>query len=199
MTSHLIDRAVAFGRWPRGRLGAAAATFDTVLETLTPYFAHQARLLNLRPDDVFLDVACGTGVFLHKHAADVGHVAGIDHSATNLATARRLLADRLQAGTAEIVEGDVARLPWPDQTFTAVLCNCVDCFPDKQQQAFTEMHRVLRPGGRLVVSYNPFEPDLNSRPALLSTAGFTDITVTRLPTLVTARRPSRHTPEDPGH
>ena len=84
--------------------------------------------------------------------------AGIDHSDTQIAMARRLLRERLDAGTAELVEGDVTELPWPDQTFTAVLCNCVDCFPDKQQQAFTEMHRVLRPGGRIVVSYNPFSP-----------------------------------------
>ncbi len=188
-TSGIAERAVEFGKWPTGRLGSVMAWLDTAVETLTPYFAHQARLLDLRPDDVFLDVACGTGVFLHRHAAHVQRVAGIDHSAANLAVARRQLAERLQAGTAEIVEGDVAALPWPDQTFTAVLCNCVDCFPDKQQQAFTEMFRVLRPGGRLVVSYNPTEPDLNSRPRLLSAAGFTDVTVTRLPTLVVARRP----------
>jgi ubiquinone/menaquinone biosynthesis C-methylase UbiE len=188
-TSGIAERAVEFGKWPTGRLGSVMAWFDTALETLTPYFAHQARLLDLQPNDVFLDVACGTGVFLRRHAAHVQQVAGIDHSAANLTVARRQLAERVQAGTAEIVEGDVAALPWPDQTFTAVLCNCVDCFPDKQQHAFTEMFRVLRPGGRLVVSYNPTEPDLNSRPRLLSAAGFTDVTVTRLPTLVVARRP----------
>jgi hypothetical protein len=44
-------------------------------------------------------------------------------------------------------------------------------------------------GGRIVVSYNPFEPDPNTQPALMSTAGFTDITVARLPTLVMTRRP----------
>jgi ubiquinone/menaquinone biosynthesis C-methylase UbiE len=187
--SSITDRALASGRWPTGNLGTMTAWVDTTLEKLTPYFTHQARLLDLRPDDVFLDVACGTGVFLHRHAAHVHRVAGIDHSDTQIAMARRLLRDRLEAGTAELVEGDVTALPWPEETFTAVLCNCVDCFPDKQQQAFTEMHRVLRPGGRIVVSYNPFEPDPNTRPALMSTAGFTDITVARLPTLVMARRP----------
>ena len=187
--SSITDRALAAGRWPTGTMGTAAAWVGTTLEKLTPYFAHQARLLDLRPDDVFLDVACGTGVFLERHAAQVHRVAGIDHSATQVAMARRLLRPRLEAGTAELVEGDVTALPWPEETFTAVLCNCVDCFPDKQQQAFTEMHRVLRPGGRIVVSYNPFEPDPNTRPALISTAGFTDITVARLPTLIMARRP----------
>ncbi len=186
---NVLERLNTFGRRPTGRLGSALAWFDTALETVAPYFVHQARLLDLQPDDIFLDVACGTGVFLRRHAAHVQWVAGIDHSATNLAVARRLLAERLEAGTAEVVETDVTELPWPDETFTAVLSNCVDCFPDKQQQAFTEMYRVLRPGGRLVVSYNPTERTPNSRPGLLSAAGFTDITVARIPTLVAARKP----------
>lgn len=188
-TVDIKERALAFGRWPTGRVGTATAWFDATLETVTPYFVHQGRLLDLQPDDVFLDVACGTGAFLRWHAAHVQRVAGIDHSAAALSVARRLLAGRLRAGTAEIVEGDVAELPWPDQTFTAVLSNCVDCYPDKQERAFAEMYRVLRPGGRLVVSYNPTERRPNSRPGRLAAAGFTDIHVARLPTLVSARRP----------
>jgi SAM-dependent methyltransferase len=107
--------------------------------------------LDLQPDDDLLEVACGAGVFLKRHASQVRHVAAIDHSEIQVRMARRRLRDRVFAGTAEIVEGDAAALPWHDRTFSAVACNCPSCFKDPEQ-SFREMRRVLKPFGRLALS-----------------------------------------------
>jgi SAM-dependent methyltransferase len=118
-----------------------------------PVYALMAAALDLRPDDDLLDVGCGSGDFLAEHAAQVRHVAGLDLSASKVGFARRRLADRIAAGTAEIVEGDAAALPWEDGRFSVV--TSMDAFPffPDPERALSEMHRVLRPGGRAVVGF----------------------------------------------
>jgi SAM-dependent methyltransferase len=124
-----------------------------------PLHGEVARLLDLRPEDELLDVACGGGYFLTESAARVRHVAGIDLSGPKVEIARRRLADRIAAGTAEVVEGDAGALPWEDGRFTAVSCSdAFPFFPDPDG-AVAEMCRVLRPGGRAVIDMNPAVPD----------------------------------------
>jgi SAM-dependent methyltransferase len=62
------------------------------------------------------------------------------------------LADRLAAGSAEIVLGDAGQLPWDDGRFSIVTSlNTLKFVPDPEG-ALREMCRVLRPGGRVVVT-----------------------------------------------
>jgi SAM-dependent methyltransferase len=111
-----------------------------------------ARELDLQADDDLLEVACGSGVFLATQAAHVRHVAGLDLSDIQVGLARRRLVHRIKAGPAEIVKGDAAALPWEEGRFSVVTCmGSVEAFPDPGS-ALAEMHRVLRPGGRIVVS-----------------------------------------------
>ena len=107
----------------------------------------------LTADDELLDVACGGGGFLGKYAHDVRRVAGIDRSDIQLKIAHRLLGERLEAGTAELVKGDVAALPWEDDRFSLVTCILGLEFFDDPRAALAEMWRVLRPGGRLVATF----------------------------------------------
>ncbi len=74
---------------------------------------------DLQPDDELLGVACGSAAFLAQHASHVQRVAGIDLSEIQVDLAQRRLPERLAAGAAEIVKGDVNVLPWPDDSFTA--------------------------------------------------------------------------------
>ena len=73
--------------------------------------------------------------------------------------ARERLADRIAAGTAEVAHGDAAALPWDDGTFSAV--TCMDAFPFflDPQRVLTEILRVLRPGGRMVMQIGMRWPD----------------------------------------
>ena len=106
----------------------------------------------LREDDELLEVACGSGVFLDQQAGHVARVAGLDLSRLQVDLARTRLGTRIAAGTAEIVLGDAAALPWPDDTFTVVTCmGSFETFPEPEM-VLAEMVRVLRPGGRAVLN-----------------------------------------------
>ena len=111
-----------------------------------------ARELKLRPEDDLLEVACGSGVFLADQAQQVHRVAGLDLSGIQVDLARRRLADRIAAGTVEIVQGDAAALPWHDDTFSVVTCmGSFEAFPEPER-VLAELVRVLRPGGRAVLN-----------------------------------------------
>lgn len=131
-----------------------------------------ARLLDLQPEDEVLDVACGSGTFLRKHASHVRRIAGLDHSEDLIEIALRQNRARVAAGTAEFVTGDVTALPWEDDQFSVVTSNCVHCFDAKAKQALAEMYRVLRPGGRAVVDAD--------RRETMESVGFTRVSAERI-------------------
>jgi arsenite methyltransferase len=55
----------------------------------------------------------------------------------------------MSAGNTEFVEGEVERLPFADESFDVVISNgVIDLVPDKDA-VFSELFRVLRPGGRI--------------------------------------------------
>ncbi|WP_165372699.1 class I SAM-dependent methyltransferase [Pengzhenrongella frigida] len=138
----------AFAGVPSGRLGTVGAR---VLAKRSSYFAAMAEELALQPEDDLLDVGCGAAGLLAQHASQVRFVAGLDLSEIQLRMARQNLADRIAAGTGEIVQGDATVLPWDDGRFSVVASlDCVKFLRDPAQ-ALREMYRVLRPGGRVVL------------------------------------------------
>lgn len=93
-----------------------------------------------------LDVCCGPGM-ISGAAIDRGAKAsGIDFSseAVNIA--------RSNVGNAEFWEGDAQSLPFDDDSFDATVCGFGIIHVPDPQGVLTEMHRVLRPGGRVSVS-----------------------------------------------
>ena len=151
----------------------------------------------LQPEDDLLDIGCGPGGLLTEQASQVHFVAGLDLSDISLGTARQRLADRIAAGTAEVVKGDAMALPWEDGRFSVVSSmNCVKFVPEPLR-AVREMYRVLRPGGRAVVGLGQRIQDQDESGKvdawgqwqwsdadarrLIEGAGFVDVAVSVLP------------------
>lgn len=113
---------------------------DTVLSLLAP-----------GPNEKILDVGCGNARDILPLVAAGARVVGVDISAGMVEEARRGLAAAGIAGV-ELRVGDCTQLEFPDGEFDKVLCSeVIEHIPDAPK-ALREIWRVLKPGGRLVLS-----------------------------------------------
>ena len=106
-----------------------------------------------RPGERVLDVACGTGIVARRVVNLVGsdgQVVGIDLNPNMLAVARS--AAEREGLAIEWQEGPAERLPFPDGAFDLSLCQFALMFFADRRAALQEMHRVVRPGGRIALS-----------------------------------------------
>jgi ubiquinone/menaquinone biosynthesis C-methylase UbiE len=115
-------------------------------------YENVAKVLELKPEDDLLEVACGNGYFLKKYASHVHSVAGLDLSELAVKLAAKRNGDRVTAGTAKFMRGEGSQLPWEDNNFSAA--TCMGTFPwlSKPLDTLKEIYRVLRPAGRAVIS-----------------------------------------------
>lgn len=111
-------------------------------------------MLDLREGETVLDLGSGAGIdcFLAaKRVGPTGRVIGVDMTAEMLARARRNAVDS-GISNVEFRLGEIEHLPVADASVDAVISNCVvNLVPDKRQ-VFSDVYRVLAPGGRLSVS-----------------------------------------------
>jgi arsenite methyltransferase len=116
--------------------------------------------LALRPDARVLDVAAGRGGTALLLAREYGVRAdGLELSPANVALACGAADAAGLDGRVHFTVGDAEHLPYPDEVFDAVVCECAFCtFPDKATAA-AELARVLRPGGRLGITDVTADPE----------------------------------------
>lgn len=129
-----------------------AAHYDDVvnwgfLHSGSAYRRRALRQHGLRRSDRLLDVACGTGLVAVEAAKILGtaeHITCLDPSSGMLAVARNKIKARLVQGRAEA-------MPFPVNSFDFLTMGYALRHVTDLEMTFREFHRVLRPGGRLLI------------------------------------------------
>lgn len=133
----------------------AAAGYGLVGPPVFDHFAARLlELLDLQPGERVVDVACGTGAVALRAAQDVGpqgRVVATDFSRAMLDSAEKNAA-ALGLKNIEFHVRDAADLKLEENSFDVVTCSfSLFLFPD-MAKCLGEMHRILKPGGRLGIS-----------------------------------------------
>ena len=154
--SHEPERAFIF---PTGRSWATDLEYPAELlarvpETACASFAGVANpftLGALAPGERVLDLGSGAGtdsLVAAQMVGPEGSVTGIDMTHGMLDRARRA-ASEMGTTNVSFIESEAEQLPFDDASFDVVISNgVIDLIPDKDA-VFSELHRVLKPGGRL--------------------------------------------------
>ncbi len=157
-------------------------------------------LASLKEGEVVLDLGSGAGmdVFLAANrVGDTGKVIGVDMTPDMIAKAREN-AEEAGYTNVEFRQGIISELPVDDSSVDVVISNCVINLSPAKARVFEETHRVLKSGGRLMVSDIVLTKELpdfirNSKEAyigcvsgavlkdeylrLIEGAGFTDVSI----------------------
>ena len=193
---------------PNAGEGLGAALYDASERDALPDSAVLASLgcgnpvvvAELNEGESVLDLGSGGGIDVLLSAARVGpsgKVYGLDMTDEMLSLA---LENKAKAGAdnVEFLKGYIESIPLPAATIDAIISNCVINLASDKPAVFAEMHRVLRPGGRLgvtdIVSANDLTPEMRAERGTyvgcvagalsfeeyeheLQRAGFTDVVV----------------------
>jgi len=139
------------------------------------FTAHEALLKELRPEKGMniLDIGSGSGetvLTIAEKVGPTGKAVGIDFSPEGIAWARERVRERNLENVAEFHLANALELPFPDNTFDAVISECVVCLIQDKQKALNEKVRVLKPGGRVimhdVIAWAPMPKPLRDDPKL---------------------------------
>jgi len=133
----------------------AKAARETDRSYLNPEIINQRlrtiEAMALRPSECVLDAGCGTGLLTELISSQVGasgHVIGVDTSKDMLDFA----APRCEPlGNVELQQGSVTQLDFADAAFDAASCVQTLLYVDDVETAISELHRVLKPRGRVAI------------------------------------------------
>ena len=132
------------------------ASFAPTAIFTTPVAGHLVKFAGVAPGEVVLDVGTGTGVVALTAARAGARVTGLDLTPQLLEHARE--NGRIaQQEEIEWTEGDAEQLPYPDASFDVVLSQFGHMFAPRPDVVMAEMHRVLKPNGRIAFATWPPE------------------------------------------
>jgi|GEM_PF-379162 radical SAM additional 4Fe4S-binding domain len=112
----------------------------------------------IAPADVVVDLGCGAGIdafIAAKLVGPQGRVVGVDPTEEMIIRARQnaeTVAVNLGHDITEFLQGSLERVPLEDSFADVVISNCVLNLSTNKPQAFKEIFRILKPGGRFVIS-----------------------------------------------
>lgn len=121
------------------------------------------RHARLRPGEVVLDLGCGGGIDTILSARLVGlsgRAIGVDLLEEMCERARAAADAAGVGGWSEFRQGQMEDIPLPDDSVDVVISNGVLNLSARKARALAEIHRVLRPGGRLCVADLTVDDDL---------------------------------------
>jgi ubiquinone/menaquinone biosynthesis C-methylase UbiE len=108
---------------------------------------------DLRDGERVVDIGCGTGAatqFAAEKVGASGRVAGVDVNAGMIDVAKSV--PPVQGAVIEWFQNSAYQLPFTEGEFDVALCAQTLQFLEDRPRALTEMHRILKPGGRIAVS-----------------------------------------------
>jgi SAM-dependent methyltransferase len=149
---HLADLWNQQYRSPSGMMGWLAA--ERMVRQHGPETAWTMNLLEVQPTDTVLEVGFGAGqaIKLAAEKASDGRVMGIDLSELKVRVATRRNAQAVKAGRVALAQGNMTALPFEDQHFDKIMTIHTFYFWSEPAQPLSELYRVLKPGGRLVIT-----------------------------------------------
>jgi SAM-dependent methyltransferase len=158
----------ALGDWitdRRARRPTGAESRKTYGDPIFHYPGFRVLLdeLALRADDYLVEVACGGGAMMKLALKSGCRAAAIDHSSEMVRVASEVNREAVAAGRLEVKQGDATALPWADATFTCAAMTGVLGFLPDPVRVLSEIRRVLKPGGRVVVM--GADPEMKGTPA----------------------------------
>jgi phosphatidylethanolamine/phosphatidyl-N-methylethanolamine N-methyltransferase len=116
--------------------------------TLHPGRLQAIERMNIQPGERVLEVGVGTGINLSLYPSEA-KITGIDYTASMLEKARERVAKKGMRNV-RLLQMDAADLKFPDNAFDIVYAPyLISVVPDPVKVA-QEMHRVCRPGGRII-------------------------------------------------
>ncbi len=118
--------------------------------------AHNALVKELMPHEGMkvLDIGSGSGetvLAIAEKVGSTGKAVGVDFSPEGIRLARETAKKRGLEGIAEFHQVNAVELPFADNSFDAVISECVVCLIQDKQKTLNEKVRVLKPGGRVIM------------------------------------------------
>jgi ubiquinone/menaquinone biosynthesis C-methylase UbiE len=144
-------------RQPKGIFGKLIGVFMNKGNDFMNRFA--INLLQPQREDHILEIGFGNGKYITEIAqvTQDGFVAGIDFSETMVNQARRRNKDLISQGIVDIKLGEVNKISFDNSTFDKVFTvNTIYFWPNPKDD-LKEIYRVLKPNGRLIVSFRSKE------------------------------------------
>lgn len=136
-----------------GQFSQQAEGYNKLTKSMAAATDRQAAFraqIGVRPDDVVLDVCCGTGALALDIAPFVSRVTGFDLTPAMLEQAKTEQAKR-HLTNIDWKIGDISNLPFENGAFSLVVCGAAFHHLMDPHAAFGELVRICRPGGRIAV------------------------------------------------